>query len=185
MSVLRRKELTFGHFPALPAPVGGVAVLRVRVAAMFVLVPRILLVLLDLVLQTLGDRLSLALSRLDFSQRFVAGSPESFLAALGDPASHALNERQHHEEGVGTDAHLEFGGHILPVGGQVGYGEPLARLDLVPGARLELGVARDVADDVEAHDLVVDQRFDVVLLVDQAGDVETGFFKYLTSKLEV
>lgn len=53
MSVLRREELAFGHFPALSIPVGGVAVLRIRVVAVIVfvvLVPGILLILLYLVL---------------------------------------------------------------------------------------------------------------------------------------
>lgn len=112
----------------------------------------------------------------------MAGAPEHFLMAFGNPASHALNEGQHHEERVWTDAHFDFGGHVLPVGGQVGYREPLARLYLVPGPRLELGVARDVADDVEANDLVVDKRFDVVLFVYQAGYVEAGLFEYLANK---
>lgn len=104
---------------------------------------------------------------------------EGFRLPLCDPAPHALYKGQYHEKGVRTHAHFELRRHVLLIGRQVSQREPFAGLDLVARERRELGVSRDVADDVEARYLLVDRRLDVVVLVYQLAYVEARFFEYL------
>lgn len=92
----------------------------------------------------------------------------------------ALDERQDHEERVRAHAHLHLGRGVLLVVGQIGDGEPLARLDLEPGPRLELCVFGYAVDHVQPHQLLVYHRLQIVLRIDVVGDVEARLFVHLS-----